>query len=270
MTGITNIGRLPEFAIFIRASIAADPNLPVRNGLLQKGKHSMSNIAGKAYAMNVVTPIRWYMAWINKLIFWFALKFPSTLKGLITLSLIHYARWVILGKRQFPHLDKSQPKENLHYSYMLFFSNFNGSWDQYVDSFTFAIPSGLDMFWKWNVRYPKSVALTPFHHYIKYNQIETSHYYNAYPMATSNDIKSAKFLKASLLAFDVAIQDADPEKFLDHYHALLRTLQHDLGDMRPQTIVSMAARPLRKRQLRDIRRSAQEAARVAAGEADHG
>src|SRR4051812_3511381 len=99
----------------------------------KKGEGRMSNIAGKAYAMNVITPIQWYLGWLNKLIFWVALAMPSTLRGLTTLSLIHYARWVIIGRTQFPHLDPAQPKEKLHYSYMLFFSNFNGSWDQYVD-----------------------------------------------------------------------------------------------------------------------------------------
>jgi len=207
----------------------------------------MSNIAGKAYAMNVVTPVRWYLAWFNKLIFWVALKFPSTLSGLITLSLIHYARWVIIGKNQFPHLDAKQPKEDLSYSYMLFFSNFNGSWDQYVDSFTFAIPSGLDMFWKWNIRYPHSVALTPFHKYIKYNQIETQHYYNAYPLAASNDVKSAKTVKDALIAFDQHAQDVTDEEFHKRYRALLRGLQHDLGDMYPTPIVSMAAYQMQRR-----------------------
>lgn len=215
----------------------------------------MSNIAGKAYAMNVITPIHSYMAWINKLIFWIALKMPSTLRGLITLSLIHYARWVIIGKKQFPHLDASQPREDLHYSYMLFFSNFNGSWAQYVDSFTFAIPSGLDLFWKWNIRYPRSVPLTPFHSYIQFNQIQTDHYYNAYPMAAANDIKSAKTVRAALLAFDakfgatasVASAAASeshtppsPEQFLQHYNALLRSLQHDMGVMQPLPIISLA------------------------------
>ena len=201
----------------------------------------MSNIAGKAYAMNVITPIQWYLGWLNKLIFWIALRLPSTLKGLTTLSLIHYARWVIIGRSQFPRLDPSQPKENLHYSYMLFFSNFNGSWDQYVDSFTFAIPSGLDLFWKWNVRYPKSVPLTPFHSYIKFNQIQTDHYYNAYPLAAANDIKSAKKVKAALMAFDLKVEQAEPDEFLKQYNALLRALQNDLGEMRPTPIVSMAA-----------------------------
>ena len=211
----------------------------------------MSNIAGKSYAMNVITPMRWYMTWINKLIFWIAQKFPSTLRGLVTLSLIHYARWVIIGRNQLPHLDKRQPKEDLHYSYMLFFSNFNGSWEQYVDSFTFSIPRGLDLFWKWNIRYPHSVPLTPFHKYIQYNQIETNHYYNATPLASSNDVKAAKKLKAALIEFDRKFNTSVPDQFLAQYNALLRNLQGDLGDMRPTPIVSMAAAAVSKRRLED-------------------
>lgn len=229
----------------------------------------MSNIAGKAYAMNVVTPIRWYLGWLNKLIFWAALKLPSKLRGLIALSLIHYARWVIVGKNEFPHLDPAQPKEDLHYSYMFFFSNFNGSWDQYVDSFTFAIPSGLDLFWKWNVKYPHSVPLTPFHQYIQYNQIETSHYYSAYPLAASNDIKAAKKVKSALIDFDRQCNNAPADEFMKQYKALLRNLQNDLGDMRPTPIVSMSAQQVEKRHLRDLRKAAQKAA-AEKGEVIHG
>ena len=208
----------------------------------------MSNIAGKAYAINVITPIRWWMAWVNKLIFWFAIKIPSSLNGLITLSLIHYARWVIIGKNEFPVLSPDQPKENLRYSYMLFFSNFNGSWEQYVDSFTFAIPSGLDMFWKWNIRYPKSVPLTPFHDYIRYNQIQTDHYYNAYPMAAANDVKSAKKLHLALMDFDARLDvQASDEAFQKSFHKLLRDLQHDMSTMQPTPIVSMAAQNVQMR-----------------------
>ncbi len=208
----------------------------------------MSNIAGKAYAMNVVTPLRWYFAWFNKLIFWVAVTFPQTMIGLITLSLIHYARWVVIGKNSFPHLHPDQPKENLNYSYMLFLSDFNGSWDQYVDSFTFSIPAGLDMFWKWNIRYPNSVPLTPFHDYIRYNQIDTNHFYSATPLAASNDVKAGKHVKDTLIAFDAAVADASPEQFQKQYFAMLRTLQHDLSEMRPTPIVSMASWEVQRRQ----------------------
>jgi hypothetical protein len=202
---------------------------------------SMSNIAGKSYAMNVITPLRWYFAWFNKLIFWVAVKYPATLTGLITLSLIHYARWVIIGKNQFPHVHPDQPKEELTYSYMLFFSNFNGSWAQYVDSFTFAIPTGLDMFWKWNIRYPNSVPLTPFHDYITYNQIDTNHYYNATPLAASNDVKAGKRIKDALIKFDAECGNVGAAEFQKQYFALLRELQGDLSEMHPTPIVSLAA-----------------------------
>ncbi|MCB1936556.1 MAG: hypothetical protein KDF59_11500 [Nitrosomonas sp.] len=207
----------------------------------------MSNIAGKAYAMNVITPIRWYTTWTNKLFFKAALLIPETLKGLLTLSLIHYARWVIIPRDGFPRLDPSQPKEELHYAYMLFFSNFNGSWDQYVDSFTFAIPSGLDLFWKWNIRYPKSVPLTPFHDYIRHNQIDTAHYYNAYPMAASNDVKSAQKVKKALIDFNAKSSDKSADDFLKDYHMLLNNLQHDFGDMKPTPIVSLSSYEVKKR-----------------------
>ena len=212
----------------------------------------MSNIAGKAYAINVITPIRGWTTWLNKLIFWAAIKMPKTLNGLLTLSLIHYARWVIIERDQFPVLSPDQPKEKLKYNYMLFFSNFNGSWAQYVDSFTFAIPSGLDMFWKWNVRYPKSVPLTPFHDYIRFNQIQTDHYYNAYPMASANDVKSAKKLHVALMDFDARLDEhASDEAFQKKFHLLLRDLQHDMGTMQHTPIVSLSAKNVQIRLVED-------------------
>jgi hypothetical protein len=207
----------------------------------------MPNIAGKAYAMNVITPVRWYMTWLNKFLLSAAAKKPETLKGLVALSLIHYAGWVIIDRKQFPHLDRTQPKEDLNYSYIMFFSNFNGSWNQYVDSFTFAIPSGLDLFWKFNIRYPHSVPLTPFHKYIQYNQVETSHYYSAYPMASANDVKAAAKVKQALIAFDDQWANTAPEQFMVEYRALLRKLQADLGDMHPNSIVSMSPASIEKR-----------------------
>ena len=207
----------------------------------------MSNIAGKAYAMNVITPIRWYTACINKLIFFVTPWIPNVLNGLLTLSLIHYARWVIVRPCQFPRLSPDQPKEDLKYTYMFFFSNFNGSWAQYVDSFSSAIPTGLDSFWKWNVKYPKSIPMEPFHAYITFNQFATDHYYNAYPMAASNDVKSAKRVRDSLLKFDSRAQGLSPDDFFSQYNRLLLELQHDLSQMDQSPVVSLSAAAVAER-----------------------
>jgi hypothetical protein len=213
----------------------------------------MSNIAGKAYAMNVVTPMETSRSWINRIIFWFTGKRTSKLLGLQTLSIIHYARWVIVGPDQFPRLSETQPKEDLKYTYMLFFSNFNGSWNQYVDSFSSSIASGLDYFWFKNVKYPNSVPMLPFHRYITSNQIWTDHYYNAYPMASSNDVKSAKRVKTNLLSFIGDVANADPDTFQKKYNSLLLELQHDISQIGPNPVVSLAASSVERRLRREMK-----------------
>jgi len=215
----------------------------------------MSNIAGKAYAMNVVTPMKWYSVWFNKIIFWGVQlpMFTGFLKGLVTLSLIHYARWAIVSPRQFPRLDISQPQEDLKYHYMFFFSNFNGSWDQYVDSFNAAIPDGLNLFWHRNIKYPGSVPLQPFHSYITYNQVWTNHYYSAYPLASSNDVKSAKKVKDGLIAFADTSKDLPADDFLKNYNRLLVSLQNDLSQMEPTPIVSLSSEAVVNRRIERMR-----------------
>src|ERR1700686_4628809 len=110
----------------------------------------MSNVAGKAYAMNVVTPMRPILTWINRAVFMASRAIPSSLLGLLGLSIIHFARWVIIKRDQWP--DHGQGKQKLRNDYMLFCSNLNGTWDQYIDAFSDGIPSGLDFFW-YSARY---------------------------------------------------------------------------------------------------------------------
>lgn len=210
----------------------------------------MSNIAGKAYAMNLVTPIKGCWFWMNKIIFWAAgWKWiqKRAFGGLLTLSLIHYARWVIIEKNQFPHLSPEQPKEQLNYSYMFFFSNFNGSWTQYVDSFSMAIPRGLNLLWKKNVGWPKSVPETPFNAYVIKNQIWTNHYYNAYPMSSSNDVKSAKKVKKKLLDLSQNLDNITASNFQKKYDQALLELQADISHMAPTPVVSLAHEAIEKR-----------------------
>lgn len=197
--------------------------------------------------MNVITPLKWLTTLRTRLIFWGAGKLPSTTLGLVTLSLIHYARWVILRPKDFPHLGPEQPKEDLQYCYMLFFSNFNGSWDQYVDSFSSAIPTGLDSFWYKNIKYPNSIPMLPFHRYITSNQIWTDHYYNAYPMASTNDVKSAQKVRQNLIDFARRTANATPDDFQRQYNTLLLSLQHDLSQMGPNPVVSLSASAVERR-----------------------
>src|SRR3984885_2997586 len=149
----------------------------------------MPNTAGKAYAMNVITPMPPAVTWLQRLIFMVARAMPSTLAGLLGLKLIHFARWVIIRRDQWP--DLGQGKEHLQNDYMLFLSNFNGTWDQYIDASADGIPGGLDLFWYTSTKYPHSIPISSFKDYITTNQIQTGYYYNATPGSAQRDIKAA-------------------------------------------------------------------------------
>ncbi|RZM02413.1 MAG: hypothetical protein EOP68_21135, partial [Sphingomonas sp.] len=71
----------------------------------------MSNVAGKAYAMNVLTPMRPARTWINRFLFMVARALPVTLSGLLGLSIIHFARWIIIPRGAWP--DLGQPPADL-------------------------------------------------------------------------------------------------------------------------------------------------------------
>ena len=191
------------------------------------------------------------VTWLNRFIIWiagFKVFQEKAFEGLITLSLIHYARWVILRDSDFPYLGNGQPKEKLKYGYMFFFSNFNGSWAQYVDSFSIAIPSGLNLLWNRNLGWKNAKVETPFNKYVTDNQIETQHYYNAYPLASSNDVKSAKRVKSTVINLADQVENSTAEEFKSAFDKALLHLQADLSQMEPSPIVSIANEALERRE----------------------
>jgi len=187
----------------------------------------VSNIAGKAYGMNVVTPVRPSLTWLNRFIFMLSRTLPRTLQGLLGLSLIHFARWVIIKRDQWPAGERGKPK--LANDYMLFCSNFNGTWDQYIDAFADGIPNGLDLFWYCSTGYPHSVPISPFKSYIRFNQVDTDYYYNATPGSAQRDIKAALRVRTALLGLAAQHKSLSPDEFALAYRAMLTQVQSDLG-----------------------------------------
>src|SRR6478752_9833601 len=170
----------------------------------------MSNVAGKAYAMNVVTPMPPWRTWVNRFLFMASRALPGSLSGLLGLGLIHFARWVIIRRDQWPQL--GQPPARLANDYMLFCSNFNGTWDQYIDAFADGIPSGLDLFWYASTKYPNSIPITGFKDYIRANQVDTAYYYNATPGSGQRDVKLALKLAHDLQALAAQLPSLDDDK----------------------------------------------------------
>ena len=112
---------------------------------------------------------------------------------------------------------------------MLFCSNFNGTWDQYIDAFSDGVPSGLDLFWYSSIKYPHSIPITAFKNYIRANQIDTDYYYNATPGAAQRDIKPALRVRRALLKLAEAHGRMDAAAFAEAWRQALVSVQNELG-----------------------------------------
>lgn len=197
----------------------------------------MSNVAGKAYCLNVLTPTRRINGWIKSLIFIIVRAFPVLMAGLKGLSIIHFARWAIIRPHQWPRMGRRRPR--VRYDYTLFCSNFNGTWDQYIDAFSDGIPYMLDLAWYRDYRYPGSIPLQPFQAYIRHNQIQTDYYYNATPGAAQRDIKASIRVLRAVRALAEIRHTMDPASFTREYNRMFAELQNDLGAMGPGAVPSL-------------------------------
>ena len=208
----------------------------------------MPNLCGKAYGFSAFTATRppWRTLGtrfafvlirlasppiVRRLLSWIDLVADQT--RLVDLTFIHFARWVIIPRKHFKQLAPSQPAEHLKHDYMLFASNFNGDWAQYIDAFSAVVPGGMDLIWRWAERYPMAKPITPFLAYIRRCQIDTDYYYCAYPEASTTDIRSALALRQALFAFDDASRGLDGDAFDRAYQRFVPSVQQYLATTGP-------------------------------------
>ena len=179
--------------------------------------------------MNAITPMKPWKTPLLKLLFFILGAVKPLQKDLKNLSFIHFARWVCIGRNAFPRLSKKQPPEELRYDYLLFFSNFNGTWNQYIDAFSAVLYKGLDAIWIWSEKYPGSRPVTAFKRYISLVQFDTDYYYNVYPHSATNDVKAALRVHEALTHFAQTSQSLSPAEFEKAWLAFQIAVAPDLG-----------------------------------------
>lgn len=116
---------------------------------------------------------------------------------------IHFARWVTLpGTRD-----------------LLFFSNFGGSWESYLEDFINKAHEGLTAVWSNTVGFPRSRNLFQggatdgerFKRYARASMIHTPFWFSAYPALTTANIRSNQRIRRGI---SVAMTEADAVEWL--------------------------------------------------------
>jgi hypothetical protein len=103
--------------------------------------------------------------------------------SLIGISTIHFVRWLLLddGRR------------------LMMVSDYDGSWESYIDEFAELILSGLDAIWETSYGYPPDGArdLPAFKRFLRSHQVPSEVFYSAYPEETVlNIINDRAFARA--------------------------------------------------------------------------
>ncbi len=188
------------------------------------------NRCGRARAMTVLTPVKpWYLPpggtlWVR--IVFLVARWKTCEPGDIEeLSFIHFARWGLICR--IP--DVGQPTEHLRQPLFMFESNYNGSFDQYIDAFAYILTSGITYFWGSSYGFPKPKPVASFKRYIHANEYVAQHYYSAYPTATTTMIVSALVLAERHRAFRKDAGSFSPQQFAVAYRKLLTETQDKPG-----------------------------------------
>jgi hypothetical protein len=184
------------------------------------------NVDGQAIAITVFSTVKWWgRPWLH-IVFFAANHLPGASGTLAKLSFIHFARWSLV--RRLPAGGPNAGSEKLRYTHLFFESNFNGGWEEYIDAFSHILTRGMKFFWGSSYGFPQPLPTAPFKQYIKRNEIVASHFYSAYPEATTTMVLSALDLAKEVAAFKERTAGMEPGAFADAWRELLTKVQADL------------------------------------------
>jgi len=184
------------------------------------------NVDGQAIAITVFSSVKWLGRLWLPLVFWYAKRFPKSTGTLGRLSFIHFARWTLV--RRIPYNGPPQRKETLNYPRLFFESNFNGGWEEYIDAFSHILTKGMKVFWGTSYGFPQPLPTGPFKEYIKANEQQASHFYSAYPQATTTMILSALELAPAFERFRQQSTGKDAPEFARAWRSFLAEVQGNL------------------------------------------
>lgn len=156
--------------------------------MVREGDHS--RVHGRATALTVVLPLRWWGRWY--LAAWFAaLRAPRlrrfAFKTVDPLRFISAIRWSLLPpfERGRPRLGRDPDRR----WQLLFESNFDGDWDEYLDTFGAVLGRPLETIIGPGLGYPGLTTPDLFKAYAKVHDAVPALYQAAHPTLTANEVR---------------------------------------------------------------------------------
>ena len=190
------------------------------------------NRAGRAMAMCFYTPLRRGGAlrlWLRLLLYRYGLGIFA--RSVYKLSFLHYAHWTVV--RRLPGQRWRQP------GYLLFESNYNGPWHNYIETFSSVVGGGISKILRTSAGFPGVVPVRAFKDYLEGHEYVLANYYSAYeghPEASASVITAALDLSARFRRFAARAGRLGPGEFALAYARFLAEAQASLAGTPPRRV----------------------------------
>ncbi len=133
---------------------------------------------------------------------------------------IYYVRWAVF--REFSEGERKR------YTYLLFESNFDIPWQQYIDAFAYVIPKDIRVIWGRGFAFPGPPPAEPLKRWIAMNSLEGGHYTSAYPEASVKMTMSALEARERCETLAKEAKGLSPAQFRKAFDAAVGDLQRHL------------------------------------------
>ena len=183
----------------------------------------MNDVAGRNTALTLITPFRPFGATWLRILLWGARHFDFVKAPAIRMSFIHFCHWIVLDR--VPTGGEQPRWRRLRPAYLVFSSNFDGSAAGYIDSFIHAMPWRMRGLWGSARGNPGILPSSGFTDWTERNAIPASHYYCAYPEATTSMVSAGLAIQASVEPFLAAAPGMTDDEFAAAWAELLTDVQ---------------------------------------------
>lgn len=174
------------------------------------------NTAGRATAMTMLTRMQAWGGPYLRLAMW-ALRHLHPLTPARNLSFIHFAHFSVLDRLGAGPAAKDARKE----PYLLFESNFNGLWEEYIEAFCQVIRLDINVLMACCEGFPGLAPARGFRTFMANHEFVAEHYYSAYPEASTTLIRAAQELAGDLARMTRVAARHDDEHFARAWSQLL-------------------------------------------------
>jgi hypothetical protein len=178
----------------------------------------------RVFSLTWPQPLRRWGKWELQVLFWAARHIPPVSRPLREMAIIRAAYWTILTRVP----DGNGGLRRLRKPVLYFDASFDVDLPRYIELFAESLRWRFRALWSSGTGYPGVLPADGFVVWVDENRVPPTHYWCAYPEATTRMVRSGLRVSAAVAEFEAATAHLDDDKFAAEFERLLARVANDL------------------------------------------